>query len=168
MQVYSWINGERVLTDMPKTFDPVLAICLQVLNDRFCTHSKTLLCAGCSQTILEAAERANHSHIERSNDFYYRLAHISTVRLSQLHGRKVRSVLRGLRRHDYNLLYCLVAVPALLEFYPRRQMLPLFDSILDFYDRQVMFEDTLENEFMIEKESMVSTKIETNSISIMS
>lgn len=60
MQVVSWESGEREITDLPVCADPLLALCVQQVNDLYCTHrprGSTLLCAPCSVAVLALAHR---------------------------------------------------------------------------------------------------------------
>jgi hypothetical protein len=54
MNVISWENGDKNITDMPACSDPLLARIVQRVNDAICTHRDgDLLCASCSLAVLE-------------------------------------------------------------------------------------------------------------------
>jgi hypothetical protein len=58
MNVVSWENGDRTITDFPKCTDQLMTRLVQRLNDQFCTHRDgDLLCAPCSVTVLAVAHR---------------------------------------------------------------------------------------------------------------
>lgn len=58
MQVVSWKNGDRVITDMPSCADPLLAMVVQHVNDHICTHRDgDLLSSPCSVQVLALAYR---------------------------------------------------------------------------------------------------------------
>lgn len=58
MNVISWENGDRTITDMPACADTLLARIVQNVNDRLCRHrTGDLLCPTCSLLVLDLAHR---------------------------------------------------------------------------------------------------------------
>ena len=58
MNVVSWENGDRKITDFPECADRFLARVVQRFNDNYCIHRQNdLICASCSVIILKFAHR---------------------------------------------------------------------------------------------------------------
>jgi hypothetical protein len=58
MNVISWENGDKTITDFPECADQYLASEVQMLNDTYCTHRDgDLLCPACSVIVLGVAHR---------------------------------------------------------------------------------------------------------------
>ncbi len=58
MNVISWESGDTIITDMPACADQVLALIVQRVNDKICTHRDSgLLCSACSVKVLDLAHR---------------------------------------------------------------------------------------------------------------
>jgi hypothetical protein len=58
MNVISWESGDTTITDLPACADSVLALIVQRVNDRICTHRDgDLLCPACSVKVLDLAHR---------------------------------------------------------------------------------------------------------------
>lgn len=61
MNVISWENGDKTITDFPPCSDRVLARIVQYVNDTICTHrggdDEELLCPQCSVKVLALAHR---------------------------------------------------------------------------------------------------------------
>ena len=58
MNLISWENGDKTITDLPDCADPMLAKIVQRVNDSYCTHRDgDLLCPTCSVKVLELAHR---------------------------------------------------------------------------------------------------------------
>lgn len=80
MNVISWENGDRQITDMPGCADPLLAQVVQQVNDTICTHrTGKLLCPACSLDVLALAHRTVGTALDGWSDadrkrLYVRLA----------------------------------------------------------------------------------------------
>jgi hypothetical protein len=58
MNVISWESGDTTITDLPACADRMLALIVQMVNDRICTHRDgDLLCPACSVKVLDLAHR---------------------------------------------------------------------------------------------------------------
>ena len=58
MNVISWESGDTTITDLPACVDRVLALIVQRVNDKICTHRDgDLLCPACSVKVLDLAHR---------------------------------------------------------------------------------------------------------------
>jgi hypothetical protein len=58
MNVISWENGDKRITDFPECADEFLAGRVQLLNDAYCEHlDGDLLCPACSVIVLGVAHR---------------------------------------------------------------------------------------------------------------
>jgi hypothetical protein len=58
MNVISWESGDTTITDLPACADRMLALIVQRVNDRICTHRDgDLLCPACSVKVLDLAHR---------------------------------------------------------------------------------------------------------------
>jgi|GEM_PF-7119811 len=58
MNVVSWIAGDTTITDTPDCADPFLTSIAQTVNDTICNHrDRDLLCAECSQVVLDLGNR---------------------------------------------------------------------------------------------------------------
>jgi hypothetical protein len=58
MNVISWENGDKRITDFPACADEFLTGRVQALNDWYCTHRDgDLLCPACSVVVLDVAHR---------------------------------------------------------------------------------------------------------------
>lgn len=64
MNVISWENGDKEISDLPACADEYLATLVQSVNDDYCGHTEeiddfgpALLCADCSVKVIELAHR---------------------------------------------------------------------------------------------------------------
>lgn len=81
MNVISWENGDKEITDLPACVHIGLARMIQDLNDLLCKHTgdDLLLCAACSVEILDLAHSAvgtaNGLPLSKATGTVSRLAH---------------------------------------------------------------------------------------------
>lgn len=76
MNVISWENGDRKISDYPRCADRLLARLVQTINDHHCGHmDNNFLCPPCSVEVLALAHRTVGTNVRRAGRLPNHIAH---------------------------------------------------------------------------------------------